>query len=114
MTKHADKGLPGSYTYVTPTGQLLQGSVPRCAPSCHDEAMRTQRFDALVADGPGGRAIVVVPFDPDEAWGSKAVHHVNGTVNGTRVRGTLSPGSAGRSFTPSPPPRGGVGAAAAP
>ena len=61
--------------------------------------MRTQRFGAVVADGPGGRAIVVVPFDPDDAWGSKAVHHVNGTVNGTRVRVTLSPGSAGWSFT---------------
>ena len=54
--------------------------------------MRTQRFGALVADGRDGRAIVVVPFDPDEAWGAKAVHHVNGTVNGTRVRVTLSPG----------------------
>src|ERR1700689_4478523 len=62
-------------------------------------AMRTQRFGALVADGRDGRAIVVVPFDPDQAWGAKAVHHVNGTVNGTRVRVTLSPGSAGWSFT---------------
>jgi translation initiation factor IF-1 len=64
--------------------------------------MSTQRFDALVADGPGGRAIVVVPFDPDEVWGPKAVHHVNGTVDGTRVRVTLSPGSAGWAFTLSP------------
>src|SRR6202046_4597476 len=61
--------------------------------------MSTQRFDALVADAPGGRATIVVPFDPDEVWGAKAVHHVNGTVNGTRVRVTLSPGSAGWSFT---------------
>ena len=51
--------------------------------------MRTQRFHALVADGPGGRAIVVVPFDPDELWGAKAVHHVNGTVDSTRGRVTL-------------------------
>ena len=27
--------------------------------------------------------LLVVPFDPDEVWGVKAVHHVNGTVNGT-------------------------------
>ncbi len=54
-------------------------------------AMRTQRFRALVADAPGGHATIVVPFDPDELWGAKAVHHVNGTVNGTRVRVTLSP-----------------------
>jgi Bacteriocin-protection, YdeI or OmpD-Associated/Domain of unknown function (DUF1905) len=64
--------------------------------------MSTQRFGALVADGPGGRAIIVVPFDPDEVWGAKAVHHVNGTVNGTRVRVTLSPGGAGWSFILSP------------
>jgi hypothetical protein len=64
--------------------------------------MRTQRFHALVADGPGGRAIVVVPFDPDELWGAKAVHHVNGTVDSTRVRVTLSPGGAGWAFTLSP------------
>jgi Bacteriocin-protection, YdeI or OmpD-Associated/Domain of unknown function (DUF1905) len=65
-------------------------------------AMRTQRFEALVADGPGGRATIVVPFDPDEEWGAKAVHHVNGHVDGTRVRVTLSPGSAGWAFTLSP------------
>jgi hypothetical protein len=42
---------------------------------------------------------VVVPFDPDEAWGAKAAHHVNGTVNGRRVRVTLSPGGGGWAFT---------------
>ena len=61
--------------------------------------MRTQRFHALVADAPGGRATIVVPFDPDELWGAKAVHHVNGTVEGTRVRVTLSPGRVGWAFT---------------
>src|SRR6202034_843509 len=60
------------------------------------------RFEAVVADGSGGRATIVVPFDPDEAWGAKAVHHVNGRVDGTRVRVTLSPGDAGWSFTLSP------------
>lgn len=34
--------------------------------------MRVQRFAAHVAAGSGGRAIIVVPFDPDEAWGAKA------------------------------------------
>jgi Bacteriocin-protection, YdeI or OmpD-Associated/Domain of unknown function (DUF1905) len=99
MTNDADKGLPNGYTYLTGTGQLRAAQFLVMPPSCHDEAMRTQRFGALVADGPGGRAIVVVPFDPDQAWGAKAVHHVNGTVNGTRVRVTLSPGSAGWSFS---------------
>ena len=65
--------------------------------------MRTQRFRAVLAAGPGGRAVVVVPFDPDEAWGVKAVHHVNGTVNGRRVRVTLAPGDGGWAFSYGPP-----------
>jgi hypothetical protein len=48
--------------------------------------MRTQQFRALVVDGPGDRATV----------------HVTGTVEGRRVRVTLSPGSAGWAFTLSP------------
>jgi hypothetical protein len=64
--------------------------------------MSAQRFHALVADGPGGRATIAVPFDPDGLWGVKAVHHVNGTVKGSRVRVTLSPGTAGWAFTLSP------------
>lgn len=64
--------------------------------------MRTQRFGALVAAAPGGRAIVVVPFDPDEVWGAKAEHPVNGTVNGCRVRVRLVPGGGGWAFTLSP------------
>ncbi|HEY7279354.1 MAG TPA: YdeI/OmpD-associated family protein [Trebonia sp.] len=64
--------------------------------------MRTQRFGAQVAASPGGRAIVVVPFDPDEVWGAKAEHHVNGTVNGCRVRVRLAPGDGGWAFTLSP------------
>jgi hypothetical protein len=61
--------------------------------------MRTQRFSVLVRAGNGGGAMVVVPFDPDEAWGRKAVHHVNGTVNGYRVRVRLTPGGGGWAFT---------------
>jgi hypothetical protein len=61
--------------------------------------MRTQRFSANVGADSGGRATIVVPFDPDEAWGAKAVHHVGGTVNGRRVRVTLAPGDSGWAFT---------------
>ena len=64
--------------------------------------MRTQRFGAQVAAAPGGRAIVVVPFDPDEVWGAKAEHHVNGTINGCRIRVRLAPGDGGWAFTLSP------------
>jgi len=64
--------------------------------------MRTQRFSAVVAAGPGGRAAIVVSFDPDEVWGAKAGHPVSGTVDGKRVRVTLAPSDSGWAFTLSP------------
>ncbi len=64
--------------------------------------MRVQRFGARVAAGPRGRAVIVVPFDPDEAWGAKAEHPVGGTINGRRVRGTIAPGGSGWAFTVGP------------
>ena len=63
--------------------------------------MRTQRFSAVVAAAVGGRAVIVVPFDPDRP-GVKAVHHVNGTVDGKRVRVTLTPGDGGWGFSYGP------------
>lgn len=35
------------------------------------------------------RLLVRLPFDPDEAWGSKPVHHVAGTINGERIRAVV-------------------------
>ena len=64
--------------------------------------MCVQRFRAQVSDDSRGRAVIVVPFDPDEAWGVKAVHHVNGTVNGCGVRVTIAPGDGGWAFTLNP------------
>src|SRR5580658_539171 len=64
--------------------------------------MRVQRFSAVVAAGPRGSGVIVVPFDPDEAWGPKAAHPVNGTLDGRRVRGTLSPGGSGWMFIVTP------------
>jgi Bacteriocin-protection, YdeI or OmpD-Associated/Domain of unknown function (DUF1905) len=61
--------------------------------------MRVQRFSAQVSAGPRGRAVIVVPFDPDEMWGAKAEHPVRGTVGSRRVRGTLSPGDGGWAFS---------------
>jgi hypothetical protein len=61
--------------------------------------MRPKRFSVRVAADPRGQALIVVPFDPDEAWGAKAVHHVSGTVNGCRVRVTLARGDGGCGFT---------------
>jgi len=65
-------------------------------------AMCVQRFGAHIAAGPGGRLVIVVPFDPDEVWGAKAEHPVGGTINGRRVRGRLMPGSGGWVFTVTP------------
>jgi hypothetical protein len=53
--------------------------------------MSSQRFRAVIAADPAGRALITVPFDPDEAWGAKANHPVGGTIDGRRFRGRLSP-----------------------
>jgi bacteriocin resistance YdeI/OmpD-like protein/uncharacterized protein DUF1905 len=54
--------------------------------------MGPQRFRAVIAADAGGRAVITVPFDPDEAWGVKANHPVWGTIDGRRFRARLSPG----------------------
>jgi len=64
--------------------------------------MCVQRFHAHVAAGPRGRAVLSVPFDPDEAGGAKAEHPVGGTVNGRQVRGTITPDGNGWAFTLTP------------
>jgi Bacteriocin-protection, YdeI or OmpD-Associated/Domain of unknown function (DUF1905) len=65
-------------------------------------AMPVQRFSAHLAAGPRDSAVIAVPFDPDQVWGAKAKHPVGGTVDGRRVRGTISRGSSGWAFTVSP------------
>jgi hypothetical protein len=57
--------------------------------------MGSQRFSAVVATDPQGRAVIAVPFDPDEKWGAKADHPVGGTIDGRRVRCRLQPGGSG-------------------
>jgi Bacteriocin-protection, YdeI or OmpD-Associated/Domain of unknown function (DUF1905) len=57
--------------------------------------MGSQRFRAVISADAEGRAVIVVPFDPDEAWGAKANHPVGGTIDGRRVRGRLAPGEGG-------------------
>ena len=61
-----------------------------------------RRFGASIAADSRGHAVIAIPFDPDEAWGAKAAHHVNGTVNGCRVRVTIVPADLGWSFTLNP------------
>jgi Bacteriocin-protection, YdeI or OmpD-Associated/Domain of unknown function (DUF1905) len=74
--------------------------------------MRAQRFSVRVTEDARGHAVIMVPFDPDETWGSKAVHHVNGTVNGCRVRVTIAPGDGGWAFTLNPSRMRGTGISA--
>jgi Domain of unknown function (DUF1905) len=64
--------------------------------------VRLQRFRAVITAGPGDRAIVAVPFNPDETWGAKADHPVGGTIGGKQVRGRLSPGASGWVLTVTP------------
>jgi hypothetical protein len=64
--------------------------------------MRVQRFGAHVAAGPRGGAAIAVPFDPDETWGARAEHPVNGTINGRWVRGKVAPSGSGWAFTVTP------------
>ncbi len=64
--------------------------------------MSARRFSAHAAPGPRGRAVIAVPFDPDEAWGAKAEHPVGGTIDGKQVRGTVARDGSGWAFTLTP------------
>jgi hypothetical protein len=57
--------------------------------------MGSQRFRGVIAAGPRGSAVIMLPFDPDEAWGAKADHPVSGTVGDCRVRTRLVPADRG-------------------
>jgi len=61
--------------------------------------MRVRRFRVQVTADGRGHGVITLPFDPDQAWGTKAVHHVNGSVNGCRVRTTVALGETGWAFT---------------
>lgn len=57
--------------------------------------MTTQRFKTVVAKS-GTRVFVPIPFNPNDVWGVKARHHIRGTVNQHKVRGSL--GSDGKQY----------------
>ena len=76
--------------------------VPLCRRRVTMRAVRPQRFRAVITASPRGRAVIAVPFSPDDTWGAKAEHPVGGTINGGRVRGTLSPDTTGWALTVSP------------
>ncbi len=57
--------------------------------------MGSQRFRAVIAAGPEDSAVITMPFDPDEAWGTKANHPVGCTIDGRRIRARLLPSRGG-------------------
>jgi Bacteriocin-protection, YdeI or OmpD-Associated/Domain of unknown function (DUF1905) len=71
--------------------------------------MRAQRFKSHVTSDSDGRAVIAVPFDPDQSWGAKAFHPVGGTIQpvagascGRRLRGRLTPDGGQWVFTINP------------
>jgi len=57
--------------------------------------LSTQRFKTTVAKS-ASRVFIPIPFHPNEVWGVKQRHHVTGTVNEHKVRGSL--GSDGQQY----------------
>jgi hypothetical protein len=56
------------------------------------DASRVVEFHARVTAETSGRVHVPLPFDPDDAWGSRPRHHVTGTLDGHPLRGVVAPG----------------------
>jgi hypothetical protein len=62
--------------------------------------MRSKRaaersFRARLEGAEKGRAYLVLPFDPEKAWGLKTRYDVRGTINGTAVCTVKKPDSSG-------------------
>ena len=56
--------------------------------------------------------VIPLPFDPDDAWGTKNQHRVHGTVDGTGVRAVVEPLDDGHGIVLGPAWRRGCGIAA--
>jgi hypothetical protein len=51
--------------------------------------MAAQKFSATIEKS-GSKNFLVIPFDPDQEWGSKERYHITGFINGHRIRGPLT------------------------
>lgn len=71
-----------------------------------------RRFTATVVKDPRRRLVVLLPFDPDDAWGPKPSHPVAGTVNGTPLRAVVESNGGGWSIALGPAWRRACGIAA--
>jgi len=67
-----------------------------------DGVAATREYTAIVAGLSRARVFVPVPFDPDQVWGAKAVHHIAGTVRGMRMRGEIETVDGDRGFVLGP------------
>ena len=50
--------------------------------------MLTQHFESVIKKI-GARSCIEIPFNPNDVWGIKQRHYINGSVNGCKVRGSL-------------------------
>jgi hypothetical protein len=71
--------------------------------------MRAQQFRGYITADSGGKAVIEIPFDPDETWGAKVFHPVGGTIQtaagvscGRRLRGRITPDGSQWVFTVNP------------
>ncbi|MGW0197080.1 YdeI/OmpD-associated family protein [Nonomuraea sp. NPDC003201] len=60
--------------------------------------MQEQHYTADSQPGGRGRLFVPVPFDPDQVWAPKPVHHVTGTLNGMGIRAVITEHRGQRGF----------------
>jgi hypothetical protein len=58
-------------------------------------SMSTQHFMTTITTS-GTRTYLVLPFDPNEIWGTKQRHYVTGSIDGRAIRGSI--GSDGAQF----------------
>jgi Bacteriocin-protection, YdeI or OmpD-Associated len=63
---------------------VLDWRVSGRAVAWHHGRVGASRFTAIVTTDSGGRAVVAVPFDPDQVWGAKAFHLVGGMIERAR------------------------------
>jgi hypothetical protein len=54
-----------------------------------------QEFQTVIQKH-GSRVFVPIPFNPNDAWGTKQRHYVSGTINDIKFRGSL--GSDGNAY----------------
>ncbi|MFB4269666.1 YdeI/OmpD-associated family protein [Nonomuraea sp. GTA35] len=60
--------------------------------------MQEQHYTTDSRPGGRGRLFVPVPFDPDQVWTPKPVHHVTGTLNGMGIRAVIVEHAGQRGF----------------